>query len=388
MGLVEVETDATPFVDLPAALVDEMLSKTEEVARSLLDGFRAVQEDRSQLRSTLESCQLLENESHLGCPPPTPTTCGIDGSYAIERLLSADLAACAAVAVEGLTPPTETRHWQQPHHRSFVRPEVHDADTPTVLRAVMLGYELLLAMNAPHDVVMLDGTLTLPVIYFNQALSKLREAPNLNASQEFSSSSIDFLTAYSEILQASRSDQNYVGLPKYSTRREIGRHLGRADTYDDRALLSLLLNPGELTRPIPLENPNQQWHIGTSSLPSKVQAHAKPLVDNIVSALNDIHVIYYKPHEWLPAIRLEVPRPVVENRDRLATVIQAVKYQCATPGILEPYPLYLADRMVKALARSVPAFRQVTTRQIAEQYAGPIDEIFFGMHGYRTESGR
>lgn len=379
-------TDQTPFVDLPAALVEEMLTKTGEVAQSLLKAFRAVKTERSRFRSDLAASGLVLNESALGYPP-LPTTCGVDGSYAIERLLSSDLAACAAVAVEGLTPPSEKRHWQQPHHISFVRSEVHDADTATVLRAVMLGYELLLATRAPHDVVMLDATLTLPVIYFNQALSKSREVPELQSSREFRSKAVDFLRAYVDILQAQRSDKHYVGLPKYSTRREIGNHLGWPQAHDDRGLLTLLLEAGELTKPLSLEQPSQAWHLAVNALPSEMHQEAQKLADDIVSALQNVRMLYYKPHQWLPAVRLEVPANVADNQYRLATVIQGIKHQCAAPGMLEPYPLYLADRTVKALARALPAFRQVTTQQISEQYEGDIAEVFFGMHGYRSESG-
>ena len=56
--------------------------------------------------------------------------------------------------------------------------------------------------------------------------------------------------------------------------------------------------------------------------------------------------------------------------------------------MVEPYPLYMADRMVKHLARAIPTFRQVTSQRLAETYAGKIDDIFLGLHGYRTESGR
>jgi len=386
MGVAEVVTDQTPFVDLPAALVEEMLAKTSEVAQSLLEAFRAVKKQRSRFRAELEDSGLILNESALGYPP-LPTTCGVDGSYAIERLLSSDLAACAAVAVEGLTPPSEKRHWQQPHHIAFVRSEVHDADTATVLRAVMLGYELFLATRAPHDVVMLDATLTLPVIYFNQALSKSREVPELQSSREFRSQAVDFLRAYVEILQAPRSDKQYVGLPKYSTRREIGNRLGWPQPHDDRGLLTLLLEAGELTQPLPLEQPSQAWHLAVSTLSSDMHPEAENLAEEIVSALQNVRVLYYKPHQWLPAVRLEVPANVADNRHRLAIVIQGIKHQCATPGMLEPYPLYLADRTVRALARAVPAFRQVTTQQIAEQYEGDIAEVFFGTYVYGTESG-
>ncbi len=85
----------------------------------------------------------------------------------MDRLLSADLAAAAAVAVEDLTPPSEKRYWENPRHSTFMASESHSADTPTVLRAVMLGRALLLAVKAPHDLIMLGMTLTLPTIYFN-----------------------------------------------------------------------------------------------------------------------------------------------------------------------------------------------------------------------------
>jgi hypothetical protein len=54
--------------------------------------------------------------------------------------------------------------------------------------------------------------------------------------------------------------------------------------------------------------------------------------------------------------------------------------------MLEPYPIYLADRTAKALARAIPAFRQVTTQRISEEYGGDIGEVFFAMHGYRTRA--
>jgi hypothetical protein len=76
------------------------------------------------------------------------------------------------------------------------------------------------------------------------------------------------------------------------------------------------------------------------------------------------------------------------NRHRLATVIYGLKSQCASPAMLEPYPLYLADRTVKALARAVPAFRHVATQRVSEHYDGDLGDVLFGLYGYRTESGR
>jgi hypothetical protein len=236
---------------------------------------------------------------------------------------------------------------------------------------------------------MIDMTLTLPLIYFNQALN---EAPaNLGALRcagEFVAHCAEYLDAYRTLLRAERSDRNYVGLPKYSTRREIGVEMGWPGEHDDRGLLSLLLRAGELTDPRPLAQPAQRWHLNTAALPAGLREEVDVLAAGVVAQLEQVHVFYYRPQEWLPALRVEVAPNTARNPHRLASVVQGLKHQCATPGMLEPYPLYLADRTVKALARSLPAFRQVATQRISEHYDGDIAEIFFGMHGYRSEAGR
>src|SRR5215831_10633760 len=139
-----MDPSAKPFADLPAALVEEVLTQTEAVGTSLLSEFRRIKVNRPHYRQGLLDQGWVLAESSLG-HPPLPTTCGTDGSYAIERLLTVDLAAAATVAVEGLTPPSEKRYWEQPRHSTFVTAEVHHAETATLLRAVMLGQELLLA---------------------------------------------------------------------------------------------------------------------------------------------------------------------------------------------------------------------------------------------------
>jgi hypothetical protein len=378
--------DNTPFADLPAALVEEVLEQTSAVGDLLLKTFREVKNDRAAYRQALTEQKLILHESTLGYPP-LPTTCAADGSYAIDRLLTVDLAAAAAVAVEGLTPPSEKRHWDRPHHSTYVVAEVHHADTATVLRAVMLGRELLLARKAPHDLVMLDMTLTLPIIYFNQALNQAPEASMLQCSHEFLSNCSDYLEAYSLIIRSERSDKNYVALPKYSTRREIGQLVGWPGAHDDRGFLTLVLQPGELTQPVRMEQPPQDWHLNTGRVPKEIRSRVDELAAEIVAGLNQVHIFYYKPHEWLPALRVEVSQNVGANKHRLSSVVQGLKHQCATASMLEPYPLYLADRMVKALARALPSFRQVTTQRISDQYEGDIGEVFFAMHGYRSESG-
>ena len=95
-----------------------------------------------------------------------------------------DLAATAVVAVEGLTRPPRSAAGSSRITQPFVAAEVN-AETARVLRSVMLGSELQMARTAPHAVVMIDGALTLPIIYFNQE-SQSRERHQRSSALESS----------------------------------------------------------------------------------------------------------------------------------------------------------------------------------------------------------
>jgi hypothetical protein len=376
-----------PFQELPEALVSDLLDQSQVVGELMLESFNQVRQRIAESRSQLTNAGLRFRDTQLGYPP-IPTTCGVDGSYAIDRLLSTDLAAEASVAVEGLTPPSETRHWEHPRHRSLVRPIPHHADNAVLLRALMIGQELELSAQAPHEVVFLDGSLTTPLIYLNQALNVIAGHPDREFAHVFEQGIQSFLSAYREILLASRTDRLACGVPKYTSRRELGDRFGWPISCDDRALLTQVLEPGEFAGPVPADSPSSPWHLNLSPLPSAVREAVQPISVQTVAALGGIYILYYRPHEWTPALRIEVPSAVAANRNRLAALLQAVKHQCATPSILEPYPLYMADRMAKHLGRALPAFRQVATQRMAERYDGDIGHVFFSMHGYRTDTGR
>jgi len=376
--------EPTPFAELPEALIEEILSRCEAVGQALYGSLKDIQENKNRMREQLHSEGILKRDSEAGYPG-IPTTCGVDGSYAVERLLATDLVACAAVAVEGLTPPSEKRHWERPHHRVFIEPEKHDPDTSVVARGVMMQMEFALAARAPHDIVFLDGSLTTPLIFMNQAVNKLSELSDTSMGQNLAREIYGFLESYKTVLESSRTDKLWVSMPKYTTRRELGKRFGWSSQYDDRAILTSVLMPGEFTAPVPLEQPSEPWHL---KLPPDSDGQLEESRKTILSAIGGLHVLHYRPHVWTPALRVETAASIASNPSRIAVLLQGLKYQCGTPGILEPYPLYMADRMVKHLGAAIPAFRQTATRRMTELHEGDTGEVFFTMHGYRTETGR
>lgn len=384
--------ESVDFRELPKSLVDEVLDRTKGIGQELLESFEELREKKETWRKQLVDHSIVKRDSSLPLAQ-SPTSCGIDGSYAVEKLLATDLVVAGAVAVEGLTPPSEKRFWPEPTHFVHVETEAHNPDTGTILRAGMIGMELILAQQAPHELVLLDGSFTTPVICFNQGFSKAEEQPDLKTVKEYLVEKIkSFLEAYYYVLAAQRNDRQWVAVPKYTTNREIGKRLGWPKSHDDRGLLSSLLEAGEYTDPTLLAKPKQPWHIGISLVDdfttTAERNEIEELRDKVIDLLDNIYVLYYRPHDNMPALRLEISRAVANNPARLGIVLQGIKDQCGTAAIMEPYPLYLADRMVKHLPQAVPAFRQITSQYLAEEYQGKIDDVFVGLHSYRTESGR
>lgn len=374
-----------PFGLLPEALVEEMLAKTESIGEFLSSTLKEINEKKPLFRNQLIRKGWLKKDNDLP-RTDTPTSCAVDGSYVVEKLMAVDLVACAAISIEGFTPPKEDRFWDKPRHLVEIFAEKHNPDYSTIIRGLMWEMEIILAGEPPHDVVFIDGSLTNPIISLNaslNALEKLKQ-PKSEIIKKIESLFLDFLQAYKRIVENRRSDKLWVGIPKYTSKKEIGDELGWDNSYDDRAILTSILQAGEYTELVPYQQPEQEWHINMKKLSNYVEGF-ETIWEEIKAAIYRLHVLYYKPYSYTPTLRIEVPQALKSNQYQLAMLLAAIKFQFGTAGIMEPYPLFMADKMVKSLAGAIPTFRQVATKKMAENFEADLSEVYFSMHSYRTE---
>src|SRR5437773_493696 len=95
---------------------------------------------------------------------------------------------------------------------------VHNTHTTGALRALMVSMEMDLAAEAPHDLVLLDGSFASLIIYLNQGLARLGELPEALAR--------DLRTSWTErgilarLLSLLTSDR-IVAVPKFTSRNEL-----------------------------------------------------------------------------------------------------------------------------------------------------------------------
>ena len=372
------KVDSPSFLEIPASLIEQMLQKTNEIGDMLQSSIHEINRKRHKFRLQLEQIGLLDTDIRFRNIKPLISG-GVDGAYAVDRLLGTDLLFAAAVGVEGMNEENGKR--VPPSHDVFVNPEKHNPENMIAARAIMVEMEIQLAANAHYDIVYLDGSLTTALIHMYKAINFI-EALNTKSSEKIKEDFKNFLVSYKKILEFHDTEKYFLGIPKYTSRNDIGKNLHWPENYDDRAILTLILDPGEFTRP-KLFTSEEGWHV---RLPYEDE-ELKILMQQVISGIKNLSVIYYKPHPWCPALRIEMSSAVARDESKLDTILYNVKSQCQTPSIMEPFPLYMADRIAKHMAPAIPAYKQIIMKQMTELADNNEKDIFFMMHSYRTEGG-
>lgn len=372
------KVDSPSFLEIPASLIEQMLQKTNEIGDMLQSSIHEINRKRQKFRLQLEQIGLLDTDIRFRNIKPLISG-GVDGAYAVDRLLGTDLLFAAAVGVEGMNEENGKR--VPPSHDVFVNPEKHNPENMIAARAIMVEMEIQLAANAHYDIVYLDGSLTTALIHMYKAINFI-ETLNTKSSEKIKEDFKNFLVSYKKILEFHDTEKYFLGIPKYTSRNDIGKNLHWPENYDDRAILTLILDPGEFTRP-KLFTSEEGWHV---RLPYEDE-ELKILMQQVISGIKNLSVIYYKPHPWCPALRIEMSSAVARDESKLDTILYNVKSQCQTPSIMEPFPLYMADRIAKHMAPAIPAYKQIIMKQMTELADNNEKDIFFMMHSYRTEGG-
>ena len=368
------------FSDLPDALVRDLLDKAMPLAEQVSSHLELLQQYKGEARQSIQSAGLIRRKSDLDVPRE-PSVVGVDGSYQVHRLTSLDLCAAAAVAVEGTSKEAQ-RHWQEPYHRIWVNSFEHSKNATNTLRGLMISMELDLAHGSPHDLVLLDGSFLVLLIYLNQGLTSFSEAPSL-LCREFEDAweNQHVLARFLDLLGSERT----VAVPKYSSRNELTRLLQDIDlpATDGKTLATVMLEPDEYVTPLPIfrfGEEDREYHLPARFCPPEVQAR-------INHAVEGLRVVFYRPYGWAPAVRLEVTAPIAASPARLSMVLEGIKRQFFSPAVIEPYPLFLADRMVKSLGAGVAVIEQAVAQQ-AVGASSDVEATMLCLQNYRTEGGR
>ena len=86
-------------------------------------------------------------------------------------------------------------------------------------------------------------------------------------------------------------------------------------------------------------------------------------------------------------MRMEIPQAIATSATRMALVLEGITRQFFSPAVIEPYPLFLADRMVKSLGAGVAVVEQAVAKHVVGDSAD-VETTMLCLQNYRTEGGR
>jgi len=353
------KAENTYFAGLPVALVEEMLAKSGEIGKEIYEIISKISADRGKLRDQLLEKNIIRKDANKEEIAAT-SVCGIDGCYAIEKCINAGLVCCAAFATEGTIPPSGTRLWETPAYKTMIHIEEQNAEIAGILRAIMMEMEIELAAGAPHGIILLNGSYITPFVTLMETLKQALETKASTVSQEFISRIKTFIQSYKTIFNSENTNQIWVGMPKNVSKQELVSTLHLPDHYDNKTFLTILLSPGEYTTPLPVDK-SEIFRV--NSIPIKDEKFAA-VRESLVSFLSKLRFIYYRPYEWMPAMRIEISETVTKNETQFALLLNSIKFQCCNAGLKEPYPIYHASTLANRMKSAIPSILRLSTSSI------------------------
>ena len=364
---------AEVFGDLPDALINELLIRAEGVGKTAREHVETHVRTRDQLRKRALQLGLIRDLPDLSQVPP-PSVVAVDGSLVSKRLASIDLNAAAALAVDGIGFEVGRNNLR---HDIAVHPTKPLRYGHEVTYALMfcMEYNIVAEETKTRELVMLDGAFSTGLIAISKALISARNHYDRLNNDFFDRWTTKTMRSVREIMTSNR----VIALPKRSSANEFTRtHLfgNREIDTNGRSTASLILESNEYSGPFRFDTRRPQtW-----------PSDDFPDFWNHVRALfEELQVIYFKPHPWSHAYRIEMPRSIGDDEQLRHSVLDVIKRQTTNPAMLEPYPLFVADRFAKSLTKGVNAILDSARTDVVANSEDP--ELAYTMlNAYRTES--
>ncbi len=361
------------FGSLPVALVGEIIGESGKIAEDIYAPFRDIAQKRDAIREKMNTDGLiLLNGSSGG---DIVSSCGIGTAHSLKKFLASDFVCCAAFGAEGILPPSAKPVWTDPAHRAVFHTIADHPENGRLAAAVAMELTVELATGAPHNIVLLRGSFITPFAVFMDCLKHAIAAKDTMMGKEFLGRVKSSVMAFKKIFlsQFPGADAKIrAGIMNSSPKREMSSKLGLPPTFDETVLFTLLLSPGEYTAPVPADRSELQR---IKAIPINDPAFSS-VRDSIAVSAERLNVVYFRPHSWTRAMRIEIDSSVTGDPALLKRLLDTVSFQCGSPGVSEPYPLSAAENVVKSMTEALPTIREMVAARITCGHGDDLGNIF------------
>ena len=359
------------FGDLPDVFINELLTRADVVGKETRDYVDTQMQARESLRKRAHQLGLIKKLPDL-TNMPTKSVAAVDGSLVTRQLASFDLNAAAALAVDGIGfESDEPSSW----HEIAIHTTKPLPSGQEITYALMFCMEYEVAHKVERDLVMLDGAFSTGMVAISIAWQSSKDLKD-TLSEVFK---CRWTESTMGIVPELLDSDNVISVPKRSSLNEFVTQTKLFDNREvntnGRSTASLILEAGEYAGPFKLET--HSFHFDSTEFYSNY-------ITDLCKQYSGIRVLYYKPKDWTHALRIELPPGIANDHKRTAESLEIIRMQTVNPAIMEPYPLYVADRFVKSLNKGVDALLDSVKTKIIAESEEP-DLVFGMLNSYRTD---
>lgn len=342
-----------------------------------------------RMRETLRA-QLLESgdiRPYPAAPARMPDSmCAIDGARVNERMYAGDLLTAVATSADARSCATkyspDSAVWA-----AFMR---HDNGVEKVSEAAMASLELAVAVRAPHQMRIIDGSFVTPMIGLRQGLFVHGDVQTAVARVLTEWDAVSNLATLMEqapgrVLALAKSD---------SSTHYVHKHNVADLRISDRFLATQLLQPGEMFSSMPLKALiGQKVDEQSDRTPGDVSRVSRALgeVFEHLSSLarqDLIRTTYFKPHTNAGAgtvLRFEYALTADQLADDKAVAAEyaaIINQDVYAPHMLEPFCQYTVDRQAKQISDGTQMLRERMMQMLPDDKAASYRALL--ATGYRS----
>ena len=379
---------------LPADVTGDILSPDN--IRVTRDAIEHIRQGRERVVRTIRRA-LIEHNAIRQIPDRRSrlrVVEAIDGSYALHRAVSFIL-----LAFGGATYcPDNPNINEKIRYNVHIVPIFFSENVGRVSQGLMTLSEFYLATTSRNvDLIIMDGSFISFLTRLNSFFALFRSPDQQpywryiypfidrsNPNSYFNRAGADFINKVFMANILSNSPR-IIAIPKatytsiltdwiirnFNIPKNIVNNLQQY--FTDRTLFSLLLRVGEyiyhnfgcdyIKNP---QNPQPTNFARRTADPYKPDRpeELEDFLDrrNRFSQNGGITIVYFRPHTWAPAYKIEIPGNV--NERVIEDILIKVAELIVDPSIVEPYPQYVVDKIIRQIAKTSRAVLAAVEAQL------------------------
>ena len=381
-----------------SVMLRDLLADAERIAADAHRLLAPMGVARAGLRQGLLDRGLIVPIADPG--PPPLSIAAVDGGSVREPLYVADLMVIVAASAEGMT----SVGGHELHHSHWARIVTHESENDRVLSAAMASHELALINRLGHDLRILDGSTTSPVLTLWGGMNTRSVAARETVVDLITDEVLAAIHGLGDPQHRANSGR-IVAMPKSDSSTYFmdiyERAFGLVLPGGDRFMAAQVLEPGEMLYPRhAAEHANLPIGIDERA-PEYLRKKAHQLAEAVTPIRDAAHdgrlvVTYLKPESADTVLKVEVlvPEPLSSHKqpatsgaalDEVRLVGRYLSDETPGPHMQEPFAQYAVDLAAKSVSVGATA---LNTSMLASLPEGADSYLPLLVRNYRTTNSR